>query len=385
MLASVGKVFTAAAVGKLLDQGVIASLDEDICKVFSSSSTTTMCRHPAHSGTTVTWRMLVTHRSGLPENLPTVTINGAEEEATYGPDEHGYGNPICPLPICPLTNVQDFYRAVFTPNGTTTVGGGSIDWYKEAEGGWVTGVVPGSQFSYSNMAYGYIPALIEKLIVGSGSSSFEQFCQAHLFGPLGMTRTSWFRESLPAGTSVAVPLDEDFATLGHYCFIDYGSGQLYSTANDLAKFLSSILRRGVGDLWQSNVGNLLFACQEQTTNGQLVANSSCTTGLGWELVNEKAFAELDWLESFVTYDTTGGAMHDGAELGIAAQVLVLPNAQVYIAVMTNTEEGAAEEVAAAVAKMALGSGTDAGPPPSGGGGLLILLAAVLAFLTSCFL
>jgi hypothetical protein len=132
---------------------------------------------------------------------------------------------------------------------------------------------------------------------------------------------------------------------------------------------------------RTNVGNLLFACQEQTTNGQLVANGWYTTA---ELVNEKAFAELDWLESFATYDSTGGAMHDGAELGITAQVLVLPNAQVYIAVMTNTEDGAAEEIAAAVAKMALGDGTDVGPTSSGGGGLLCLLAAVLAFLTSCF-
>lgn len=358
MLASVGKVFAASTVAVMLNQGLIASLDEDICETTASAwANTNACRHPDFPNTSVTWRMLVTHRSSLIEDIPIVRLNGVDYDASYGPaDYESYdGEPSYGNPTCPLNDVQGFYRALLTnQKSLTSVGGGSIDWYSEAEGGWQQGIKPGSEFSYSNFAFGYMAALVE-LKTGK---TFEEFSQKSLFQPLGMGRTSWFRESLSTGTVAAVPVYGDgdtYVDVGHYCFIDFTSGQLYTTANDMAKFLKSMLHRGVDDLWSNAVGDLLFSCQERNAMGQVVQD--CTTGIGWELINNSNKQSLDsdyeWLNSFKNYDWTGGALHDGFEYGITSQILVLPASQVFVAVMTNTDDSPAEGVANKVGEVAV--------------------------------
>jgi CubicO group peptidase (beta-lactamase class C family) len=182
MLASVSKVFTGSAVALLLDQGIIHSLDEDICESIPSTWNRDACRNPQYPDTNVTWRMLVTHRSSMANDIPYVVLpNGTEVQASYGPssykDEDGipsFGNP-----TCSLRDIQNFYHAAMTSDSeaSTTVGGGSIDWYqefqKQEEGPWKS-YVPGSkgeEEGYSNFAYGYIAALIE-MKMGNRSRSF---------------------------------------------------------------------------------------------------------------------------------------------------------------------------------------------------------------------
>jgi len=172
-----------------------------------------------------------------------------------------------------------------------------------------------------------------------------------------MTRTSWFRKNLPAGTATAVPLYKDgngHQDIGHYCFIKFASGQLYSSANDMAKFLKSMLEQGVDDLWSNAIGEQLFSCQEEFAPGQKI--DDCTTGIGWDLINNSKKQSLSngnkWLENFKQYDWTGGAMINGGEYGITSQILVSPTSKVYIAVMTNTHEAPAEEIASFVGQAA---------------------------------
>ena len=51
MLASVGKVFVASVIAVLLDQGIISSLDEDICETTSTPwASSNACRHPDFKG-----------------------------------------------------------------------------------------------------------------------------------------------------------------------------------------------------------------------------------------------------------------------------------------------------------------------------------------------
>jgi len=356
MLASISKVFAASTVAALLDEGLISSLDDDICDAIGSSwggdAGSAACRHPDFPNTTVSWRMLVTHRSALIDSVPNVTIDGVSYVASYGPEdfEGSFGNP-----TCPLTEVQDFYRATLTDSfNETTVGGGGIDWFVETDGGWQAGVEPGSSNKYSDFAFGYIAALVE---LATGNKTFEEVSQSSIFVPLGMNHTSWFRESLPAGTETAVPgynKEQNSTDIGHYCFIDYSRGQLYSSANDMAKFLSSMLDFGVSDgLWSNDVGKLLTTCQEHNVTGQLVEN--CQYGVGWKLLSNEQKASLpqeyEWLESFDQFDWSGGAHHDGSELGIASQCLVLPADNVFIVVLTNTDGAQPQEIASRVAKI----------------------------------
>lgn len=91
----------------------------------------------------------------------------------------------------------------------------------------------------------------------------------------------------------------------------------------------------------------------------------CTTGMGWILIDnsykQSLPSDFQWLSNFKNYDWSGGAAHDGGEDGIASQILVLPASSIYVAVMTNTDEAAAEDIVKEV--LGVSSGTSAAPPP----------------------
>jgi CubicO group peptidase (beta-lactamase class C family) len=346
MLASVSKVFTGSAVATLLDQGIISSLDDDICDALPDTWKTgnkmAACRNPHFPETVITWRMLVTHRSSLMPDVPPVSVDGELVLAQYGPANftHFFSVPAYGNPTCPIDNVQDFYHSILTPdNVTTLVGGGEIDWYNvtiAATGGAWSKSTPGSVWDYSNFAMGYLAALIEL----KTNQSFASYCNNALFGKLQMSNTAWFREDLPPTTLQAHPQSPTGEDVGFYCFVDYASGQLYSTACDLAKFLSSMLTKGVADkLWSEDVGNLMFSCQEQDASGNAIPTSECLNGISWILFDnskkEGNNTGFQALRSFVEYDWTGGAIHEGGEYGVDTMILVLPAASVYFAVLNN--------------------------------------------------
>jgi CubicO group peptidase (beta-lactamase class C family) len=124
-----------------------------------------------------------------------------------------------------------------------------------------------------------------------------------------MTHTAWFREDLPNQTQMAIPVifeDDEYKEVGHYCFIDYASGQLYTTANDMAKFLSSMLDHGT-NLWSPNIAEIIFPCQEQNELGEPISQSECEFGLSWILLSNSMKDSLydnylEWLEPFTGFD-----------------------------------------------------------------------------------
>jgi len=363
MLASVSKVFTGAAVAVLLDQGIIQSLDDNICDVMPDTYSDTACRNPSFPSVDVTWRMMATHRSSLMPDIDLVTDSmGQNVSASYGPTG-GYTEeaPAAGNPTCPLLDVQGFYRDIMIDKESETMVGrdglmvadtnAPLNWYDFADfdgGVWNMDESPGSYSDYSNFAMGYIAALVEH----ATGQSFEDFCKAHIFSKLGMSGTSWFRESLPQGTEVAVPVyaleSGGYADVGHYCFIDYASGQLYSTANDMAKWAEAILTLGTPSLWSEATSKNVFGCQEKDANGNVLDDSSCSFALAWELLNNEKrddmiadnfnHEEENWLEPFKDMDWTNGVMHSGYEEGCLTQLLVLPNAGVYSVVLINTSE-----------------------------------------------
>jgi CubicO group peptidase (beta-lactamase class C family)/ribosomal protein L24E len=381
MIASISKVFTSSAVAVLVDQGII-DLDDDICNVLPSSwENQSACRNPKYPSQKITWKMISTHRSSFKGNVPgTQNSKGDFVLPGYGPSG-GYlsSEPAAGNPTCPLRDVVGFYRDILTDKPTetsvgadmTVKGGGKLDWYKlaQSKGGLWKEYEPGAQQSYSNFGAGYLAALIE-LLTGQ---AFDSFCNEHLFEPLGMTNTAWFREDLPLGTLEAIPVEynknnKSYKDVGHYCFIDYASGELRTSARDLATWSEAMLHKGAPELWSEAIGETVVSCQEEDQNGNQVSN--CEFALGWVHLNNgmksKSSTE-SWLRnSFKQYDWTQGIMHDGAEAGSQTQLLVLPNAGVYAVVLTNTDRNdgwAAQKMAAALVEAPLPEGAT-GPPPA---------------------
>jgi CubicO group peptidase (beta-lactamase class C family) len=355
MIASVSKVFAGTAVLKLAAQGIIA-LDDDICDVMPVGYANTACRNPSWPDTKVTWRMLVTHRSSLMENIPD--LNGTL--VAYGPNGGYLNGTAGGNPACPLTDVTGFYRDIMIDKVTeTTVGSDlSVDWFQLANetGGVWEEFEPGTESLYSNFAIGYIAALVEH----ATGTPFPQYCQNHIFGPLNMAHTAWFREDLPDGVLEAFPVEylgnssefdlSDNTTLppgpvyediDHYCFIDYASGSLRTTVKDMALFLESMLDYGNPSLWPRELGETAVQCAEPDSSF-----NQCEYGITWNLL-KKLFSD-DWLQEPATrFNWEDAAGHAGAEVGSQTQVILFPKSGIYAIVFTNTDgndDEAAQEI-----------------------------------------
>lgn len=373
MIASVSKPFTASAVAVLVDKGII-SLDDDICDVIPAGYSDTMCRNQNHPNVKITWRMMITHRSSMKGNIPDAKDRwGDPISPSYGPSG-GYTSdaPAVGNPTCPLGEIGDFYHALLTddPNATTDVGAGVIlqggkelDWFDLAisNGSMWSRSKPGQRRDYSNAAYGFVSALIEF----ATGQSFPDFCREHLFEPLGMSHTEWFLDDLPDGSQVAVPVEKKrnggYMDVGHYCFIDYASGQLRTSANDIARWSNAMLDYGSPMLWSTAVGKEIVKCQEKNVNGEPIGNNNCDFGYGWILLNNsmKQSTQEKWLkQGFSEYDWTDGVWHDGLEAGSQTNIVILPKAGIFVAVLTNTDlnsETAAQQLTQAVVEAPLPS------------------------------
>ena len=342
LIASLSKVFAGAAVMFLILEGYINSLDDDICDVIPSDWDRSACRNPRYPSVPVTWRMLVTHRSSLRRDVPWLDNDNGLNAVGYGPIG-GYFGEASGGP-CPLDDNIGFYRDFLTDKSTETLVGSSqnVNWYElgeETGGAWLN-FRPGTEVLYSNVATGYIAPLVE-LATGM---PFPVFCENHIFGPLQMDSTAWFRRDLPAGVPEAMPVSFNEGTnqdVGHYCFVDYASGSVRTSVRDLSIFLDAMLSYGE-TIWPKEAGLESISCQARNASGgapSIVSETKCDFGFLWILLNNDLRSlPLRSLEhSIKDYDWTNAGWHEGGEAGVRTHMVVLPEAGVYAAVLTNTD------------------------------------------------
>jgi len=78
--------------------------------------------------------------------------------------------------------------------------------------------------------------------------SFPEFLKTYIFDPLQMTSTQFSRPSTGSVAELYTLYQTNGykyqANYGGYCYPDYPSGQLWSSATDLAKFAIAMLNRG---------------------------------------------------------------------------------------------------------------------------------------------
>jgi CubicO group peptidase (beta-lactamase class C family) len=259
-----------------------------------------------------------------------------------------------------MEDVRGFYRDILIDKESETVVGKDlgINWYTLAQdqlgGMWRDQAAPGEEVVVSNFAVGYVAALVEWALImdqnttsgndASGqrplSTSFANFSQQFIFEPLGMQNTSWFLRDFNATADIAMPVEPindqetQFKDIGHYCMIDYASGSLFSSAVDMAKFLTSMLNYGVPGLWSNpELGRSALNCLEHDSNGQPVEN--CEFGAAWTLM--QSAADQDWVQPYQIYNWASGAEAAGQDVGAQTQIIVLPQAGVFGVVLTNTD------------------------------------------------
>lgn len=172
---------------------------------------------------------------------------------------------------------------------------------------------PGERFSYSSYAWNLVSAAVE----GASGEDFLSYMQKAVFDPLGMNNTTAdFTDSLVAFRTRYYEKTEDGATV-NAPFVDnsykWAGGGFLSTTEDLVRFGHAHIRPG----FLKDATLSLWLAPMKTNAGEPTGY-----GMGW----------------FVGEDGTGAAWfgHGGGSVGGITQLIVYPESQVVVAMLTNS-------------------------------------------------
>ena len=104
---------------------------------------------------------------------------------------------------------------------------------------------PGSRYSYSNSGYNLAAVIVARV----SGMSFAEFSQKRIFGPLGMTRTSWRDDYTRIVKDRAIAYSGSGATLRQDMPFEnvHGNGGLLTTVGDMLKWNENFVVPKVGD------------------------------------------------------------------------------------------------------------------------------------------
>lgn len=220
-IASTSKTFTSIAVLRMVEEGKL-SLNDTITKFF-----------PALPYPGISIKMLLTHRSGLPNYL----YFWSKKDWDKAGKRYAVN--------------QDVLNFLITKKPEKTF-------------------TPGKRFNYSNTNYVLLALIIEKI----SGKSFPDHMQEKFFGPLQMTHSYVF--SLK-DTLTAIPSFTNNSTYWDYDFLDgtYGDKNIYSTPRDLLKWDQALYTEQV-------IGKALL---DSAFSGYSFEKPSVHNyGLGWRLL-----------------------------------------------------------------------------------------------------
>lgn len=222
-IASVSKVFVATAIMQLSDKGLI-SIKEDINQYLPFKIANEDYEHNP-----ITIYDLLTHRSSI--------LDGEYYEDSYT-TELAY------------KDLSDWLENYLSESGKAF----SISNFSESK--------PGEKWTYSNIGFGLLALIVENVT----KTSFEAYCQQHIFSPLGMRNTAWkqvkddnfittsyaYFEEEPNSeqkAEISMLLESSlklntYLPIKPYHFPNYPDGLLFSSVNDLGKFAQCILNGG---------------------------------------------------------------------------------------------------------------------------------------------
>jgi CubicO group peptidase (beta-lactamase class C family) len=245
VVASITKTITSTALMQLYEQGLF-NLDDDVNMYLPFA-----VRNPNYPDDPITIRMILSHSSSFTSDPPSYHW-------------FNYSHPP-PIPGYPGDWLEDY----LLPGGayyTTEI--------------WDTNHRPGAYMIYANINFD-IAAYLVQLLSGQ---PFHEYCDDHIFKPLGMTRTGFCLPDLPI-EDVAFPYlyqNRTYEKLPHYQLLHYPIGGLMTTVDDLSHFLIAHMNHGVYNgtrILQDETVSLMHTIQPP---GNIYFNFHY--GLGWMIV-----------------------------------------------------------------------------------------------------
>jgi CubicO group peptidase (beta-lactamase class C family) len=263
-IGSIDKSFTATAIMQLVEQGLI-DLDDDVNEYLPFS-----VRHPDFPDTPVTIRMLLSHQSGLPHDLP-----GTRYTDNDGPMLRWFFSN-------KGRQFADLYRSYFPVDEEAYLEEVFSQDPKYGTDFWV--LKPGTGFQYSNSGYYLVLGTIIEEVTGQ---RFQDYIADHILKPLQMENTSFEASDFPE-TQIAVPYENTGAQ--GYSDLPFtganASGKLRTTAPDLARFLLFHMNQG-----ELDDGHILEPSSVELMHSRIIPMSGFDfpgmdfygVGFGWTL------------------------------------------------------------------------------------------------------
>jgi uncharacterized protein YbbC (DUF1343 family)/CubicO group peptidase (beta-lactamase class C family) len=181
---------------------------------------------------------------------------------------------------------------------------------------------PGSRFSYSDINFIVLGALVERV----SGESLNEYCERHIFVPLKMTHTRFVPPAAWRAKIAPTQYDENEHMLRGVVHDPTarrmggvaGQAGLFSTADDLAKFAQALLNGGGGILSALSV--------EKMTRPEQPPSAPVLRGFGWDIDSPFSSNRGDLLP-------VGSYGHTGFT---GTSMWIDPTTQTYIILLTNT-------------------------------------------------
>lgn len=264
---SIAKVFTAFETMRLVDEGLV-DLDTPITEYLPYFA--------IHSRFTdsepLTIRRILTHRSGLPRN-------GC----------HWVDFCLDALPAL-VASLEDCYLAYPV----------------------------GYRYKYSNIGFDVLGYIIQEM----RATLFPDYMRENMLLPIGMDNSTFIRSQIPAQLEIAVGYeyyDGKYYPYAQNDIVNFPSGNLYSTIEDMGQFIKFIFRGGETGGEQIINPKIL---ESMFVNQPSSARDPQLMGLGWKTAYVLGSERLIW--------------HDGGPSeGIGALVAMLPERKLGVILFAN--------------------------------------------------
>ena len=256
ILSSISKTITAVALMQLFEQNLFM-LDDNVSDYLPFNIV-----HPYFPENIITFKMLLSHTSGIKDNWNVMPyyIGDSQLELNY------------------------YLNQYFTPEGE----------FYNSNSNFINSM-PGTNYSYSNIGAALIGLLVEEI----SDQPFNEYCYNNIFEPLDMNNAFWFLSEIDNQDQIALPYQftggdgdscyeigcgvfdesnqcfcdpacidyedccfdyfdvcgengtgsnpDNLTVYDNYGYSDYPSGQLRTTSNNLAKFMSVLINDGIYD------------------------------------------------------------------------------------------------------------------------------------------
>ena len=196
--------------------------------------------------------------------------------------------------------------------------------------------VPGTEWSYSNTGYNLAAVIVSRV----SGMPFARFSQERLFGPLGLTHTSWRDDFTRVVKHRAIAYERrQFEYHQEMPFEDvHGNGGLLTTVGDLLAWNEHFDRQLDGDPW---------SIVAQQTPGHFNDGRAHDYGLGLYIRTYRGVREVS---------------HSGSTAGYRAFLTRYPDQHVSVAVLCNAADANPTRDAHGVAELYLGNVLGAAAP-----------------------